>query len=136
MQLHDINMQLITEKVKLMEVQSQASLSNDSSYTLEMRKQKKFTKKSNFARGLATTARVGRTISLPTVQQVPSSDRGLHMQAHDLICEKPTSISIEKRPNTLSGLVAARTTHEEVKDFIQQCSQSLHKRPWCKVQRR
>lgn len=133
---------LIKEKVKLLEIQSQASLSNDSSYTIEMKRNsnnRTASKSNNFAQGLMTSGRIGRSLTLPSLKCVPSSSGPL-LHANkgyiDVSQEKLTSTAIERRPNTLSGLVAARTSHEEVKSFVQHCSSSLHRRPWSKVQRR
>ncbi len=124
--------------MKLLESHSQASLSNDSSYTIEMRTEVNNTYKiEKFAKGLVSNTRVGRSIPLPMVRNTAISDNNKSsFNTFGNNDKKITSLSIERRPNILSGLVAVRTSHEEVKSFVQQCSVALHRRPWCKVQRR
>lgn len=137
---------LFIEKARLFEEMSQASISNASTYTLdvhgltEIRREQDISDK--FQRQVQANAHVKRQVHLPSIAKGPKLASSISqplISTNKLKSSNPWRVSgdqIERKQDELSDLLAVRSMRQELKGFVNDCANSLHRRPWLRVDKR
>ncbi len=114
------------------------SAENLSTYTLEFNGNPESTldkDNAKFKRSVRYHASVNRNVQLPKIDSKAraTSSKPSTTQTTQMMNLSPLDLDIKPQ---LSNLVAIRSTVQEIRDFVKLCKSSLHKRPWCKVEKR